>query len=350
MTQSVIPGKIENMPPKKNTIAVTEVDREFDQALRPKRLEDYVGQQKIKKNLNILLSAAKKRKQNIEHLLLYGPPGLGKTTLAHIISREMEAAIRVTSGPAITKAGDLASILTNLEKNDILFIDEIHRLNKTIEETLYSAMEDQVLDLVIGKGPSARTMRLDLNPFTVIGATTRIGLLSSPLRNRFGSVYRLEFYDENELAEIVRKNAKKLKVVIDEMAAKIIGKRSRGTPRIANRLLKRVRDYIEVNEMEKITEKLVEESLKMLDVDELGLDDSDRRLIRAIIEKYGGGPVGIETLAATLSEDVQTIEEVLEPFLMQIGFLKRTPQGRVATPHAYRHLKITPPKGQEGLF
>lgn len=333
--------------PNKNDLLKN--DKEFDQALRPKKLSDYVGQSKIKKNLNILLSAAKKRKQNIEHLLLYGPPGLGKTTLANIIAREMDANIRVTAGPAITKAGDLASILTNLEKNDILFIDEIHRLNKTIEETLYSAMEDQALDLVVGKGPSARTVRLDLNPFTVIGATTRIGLLSSPLRNRFGMVYRLDFYDESELSEIVTRNAEKLNVKIDKNAAQTIGKRSRGTPRIANRLLKRVRDFVEVQELDRITEELVCESLKMLDVDEIGLDDSDRRLLHAIITKYSGGPVGVETLAATISEDVQTIEEVLEPFLMQIGFLKRTPQGRVATEHAYRHLGIEK-KEKGGLF
>ncbi len=335
---------------KKPKDPLKEIDREIDLALRPKRLEDYVGQTKIKKNLDILLSAAKKRKQPIEHLLVYGPPGLGKTTLAHIISREMETNIRVTSGPAITKAGDLASILTNLEKGDILFIDEIHRLNKTIEETLYSAMEDCVLDLVIGKGPSARTMRLDLQPFTVIGATTRIGLLSSPLRNRFGSVYRLEFYDENELAMIVEHNAKKLKVIIDKEAALQLGKRARGTPRIANRLLKRVRDFVEVGEHGQITTDLVCQALAMLEVDEIGLDESDRRLIRALIEKYGGGPVGIETLAATLSEDVQTLEEVIEPFLMQSGFLKRTPQGRMATPHAYSHLKIKMPEKEKGLF
>lgn len=325
---------------KKNEKNLNQRDDFFDQSLRPKTLAGYVGQEKIKKNLHILLAAAKKRGQNIEHLLLYGPPGLGKTTLAHIVAHEMEGTMRVTAGPAITKSGDLASILTNLEKNDFLFIDEIHRLNKTIEETLYSAMEDQVLDLVIGKGPAARTVRLELNPFTVIGATTRVGLLSSPLRDRFGSVYRLDFYLAEELSAIVKQSARILNIDVDSEAANLIGRRARGTPRIANRLLKRIRDFAQVQGKEHISADLVNKALGLLEIDELGLDDSDRRYLLAVIQKYGGGPVGIETLAATLSEDVQTLEDVIEPFLLQIGFIKRTPQGRVVTPHAFTHLKI----------
>lgn len=309
-------------------------------SLRAKTWDEFYGQPQVKESVMIAITAAKKREEAIEHVLLYGPPGLGKTTLSHLIAKEMGSNIRVTSGPAIERAGDLASILTNLEKGDILFIDEIHRLNKVVEETLYPAMEDYALDIVIGKGPSARTVRLDLPRFTIIGATTRVGLLSAPLRDRFGVVHRLHFYTPQELEIVVKKAATKLQVDIDKESIHEIAKRGRGTPRIALKLLKRARDYAAVKGEGHITEKLTKEALKMLEVDSMGLDDADRRLLKAIIQKHGGGPVGVETIASTLSEDVGTVEDVIEPYLMQIGFLKRTPRGRQATKAAYEHLGI----------
>jgi len=314
-------------------------EKAFDLTLRPQDLAEYVGQEKVKNNLQIFMSAAKKRGEPIEHVLLYGPPGLGRTTLAHVIAREMGVNIRVTSGPAIERAGDLAAILTNLSKGDILFIDEIHRLNKTIEEILYPAMEDYALDIIIGKGPSARTLRLNLPRFTIIGATTKIGSLSSPLRDRFGNTYHLDFYGDADVKKIVERSAGILGVELCPESCQFIAGRSRRTPRVANRLLKRVRDYAEVKGDGKIEKDITSEAFSMLEVDELGLDAVDRKLLEVIIDKFGGGPVGLNTLAAAIFEEVETIEDVYEPFLMQLGFINRTPRGREATEAAYRHLK-----------
>jgi len=315
-------------------------DNALDLSLRPKTLSEYVGQNKVKQNLEIFMAAAKKRGEAIEHVLLYGPPGLGKTTLAGVIANEMNVNIKVTSGPAIERAGDLAAILTNLEQGDILFIDEIHRLNKTIEEVLYPAMEDYALDLVVGKGPSARILKLDLPRFTLIGATTRISLLSSPLRDRFGAIYPLNFYEEDEIGQIISRSAQILSVQIENIANTIIAQRARRTPRVANRLLKRVRDWAQVKADGNVTENVARAALEMLEVDMLGLDQTDRKILAAIIEKFRGGPVGLNTLAAATSEEMQTIEDIYEPFLMQLGFLERTPRGRMATKCAYQHLGV----------
>ncbi|MDI6871826.1 MAG: Holliday junction branch migration DNA helicase RuvB [Bacillota bacterium] len=318
-------------------------DLELEQSLRPARLSEYVGQAKVKENLGIYLAAALQRGEALDHVLLYGPPGLGKTTLANIIANELGVSLRVTSGPALERPGDLAAILTNLERRDVLFIDEIHRLNRTVEEILYPAMEDFALDIILGKGPGARSVRLDLSPFTLVGATTRAGLLTSPLRDRFGIVARFEFYRQEELAEIVTRAASILGIPIEPDGAVEIARRARGTPRVANRLLRRVRDYAQVKAEGAITAEVARAALHLMDVDQQGLDQTDRLLLRTIIEKFGGGPVGVETLAAATAEEVETIEDVYEPFLMQLGLLKRTPRGRTATRAAYAYFGLPAP-------
>ncbi len=324
-------------------------DKTLDLTLRPSTFDEYIGQDTLKKNLRILIEAAKQREEPIEHVLLHGNPGLGKTTLAHIIAKEMSANIRVTSGPAIERAGDLAAILTNLEPGDVLFIDEIHRLHKTIEETLYPAMEDYALDLVAGKGAAARTLRLDLPKFTIVGATTRLSLISAPLRDRFGAHYKLNFYTDEEISKIVHRSAKILAMTIDDESATEVAQRSRRTPRVANRLLKRVRDYAQVHNGGTVNLEMTQAALELLAVDAMGLDEFDRKLLSTIIEQFSGGPVGLQTLAAATAEEQETIEEIHEPFLMQIGFIARTPRGRVATEHAHKHLGLNVPTNQNSL-
>ena len=319
-------------------------DFEIDQSLRPKSMEEYIGQEKVKEQLKIFIQAAKNRGEPLDHVLIYGPPGLGKTTLASIIANEMGVNMRQTTGPAFEHQGDLASVLSNLQEGDVLFIDEIHRLNNVVEEKLYTAMEDFTLDIIIGKGPSAQTMRLPLNPFTLVGATTRAGMLSSPLRDRFGVINRLELYHDDELQKIVERSARIMKVQIEPQGALEIARRSRGTPRIANRLLRRVRDYAEIKAGGVITKEVADLALRLLEVDELGLDQTDRNILEAIIYKFSGGPVGLETLAATTGEETGTIEDVYEPFLLQLGFLQKTPRGRMATALAYRHLGAEMPE------
>ena len=323
------------------------VEESFERALRPKELNEYIGQEKIREQLSIFINAAKNRKEALDHVLLFGPPGLGKTTLAHIISREMGVSLRQTSGPVLEKTGDLAALLSNLEENDVLFIDEIHRLSPVIEEILYPAMEDYRLDIMIGEGPSARSVKLELPPFTLVGATTRAGMLTNPLRDRFGIVSRLEFYNNQELTKIVERSAGLLSVDIDQDGAKEIAKRSRGTPRIANRLLRRVRDYAEVKAKVSVNKKIADEALRMLDIDLIGFDLMDRNLLKAIIEKFSGGPVGLDNLSAAIGEEKETIEDVIEPYLIQQGYLMRTPRGRIATHKSYVHFGLTPPEKNE---
>ncbi len=328
------------MPDRVVSPKIQQEELTLDLSLRPRRLDEYIGQDKVKQNLRILIEAARARGEAIDHVLLYGPPGLGKTTLANIIAHEMQVAIKTTSGPAIERPGDLAAILTNLREGDILFIDEMHRLAHPVEEVLYPAMEDYALDLVIGKGPSARSIRLKLPRFTLIGATTRFAMMSAPLRDRFGVVYRLDFYDQSAMETIVRRSAGILNVAIDDEGVREIARRARGTPRVANRLLKRVRDYTQVRADGAINAAVASEALAMLEVDQKGLDDIDRKVLTTIITKFGGGPVGLETIAASISEEADTIMDVYEPYLLQLGFLDRTPRGRVATEHAYKHLGL----------
>lgn len=332
-------------------------DRRVDGLLRPQSLGEFTGQERIKTNLGILLEAAQARGEPLDHILFHGPPGLGKTTLAHIVANEMNVNIRITAGPAIERSGDLAAILTNLRAADILFIDEVHRLGRAVEEILYPAMEDFVLDLVVGKGPGAKNVRLKLPHFTVIGATTRLAMLTAPLRARFGAHYRMEFYETEAIQDIVLRGAEILQVPVDDVGAMAIAHRARGTPRVALRLLRRVRDYAQVRADGKITEEVAQAALDLLEIDQLGLDNFDRRVLGSIIKKFGGGPVGLETIAASISEEADTIMDVVEPYLLQLGFIERTARGRVATPHAYHHLGIAvpPAKGvnenaQPGLF
>lgn len=328
------------------TSNLTPMDQEVEFSLRPRYLDEYIGQERVKENLKVFIEAAKMRQEALDHVLLYGPPGLGKTTLSHIIANELGVKLYTTSGPTIEKAGDLAAILTNLEHGDVLFIDEIHRLHRSVEEVLYPAMEDYCLDIMIGKGPSARSVRIDLPPFTLVGATTRAGQLSAPLRDRFGVVSRLNYYTEEELTLIINRAADLLGVELESEAAREIAQRSRGTPRIANRLLKRVRDFAQVLGDGAITLEVTRQALEKLQVDPSGLDHVDHYYLKTIIHHFKGGPVGVETIAAMIGEEVETIEDVYEPYLMQIGLLMRTPRGRVATPQAYRHLNLEPPVGR----
>ena len=332
------------------TAARVEDEAQYEAGLRPRTLDDYIGQDRVRENLHVAIAAARKRGESLDHVLLHGPPGLGKTTLAYVIANEMGVTVRATSGPAIEKPGDLVGIVTNLAAGDVLFIDEIHRMSPIVEEILYPALEDYEVDIVIGQGPSARTVKMRLERFTLVGATTRTGLLTSPLRSRFGIVHRLEFYNDRDLEEIVRRSARILTVPIDDPAAAELARRARGTPRIANRLLRRVRDYAEVRAAGRITLEVANAGLSLLEVDAHGFDETDRRLLRTIIDKFGGGPVGLNTIAAALAEEPDAIEDIYEPYLIQIGFLDRTPRGRVATARAYDYFGLTAPGRDSRLW